>query len=120
MTAVKDHNHNQSTFTFSLTFTCNLRFSRLHHRKSHLEKAGHSAGPVLKPDDHVDCRSMRMVDRGKGDKRDEVIMRMGGSRKQEDEVALEEPTQEEISQAIGVNCAQIIQNITLGEEEMDF
>ena len=74
---------------------------------------------MLKPDDHVDCRSMRMVDRGKVDKRDEV-MRVGGRSKQEDEVALEEPTQEEISQAIGVNCAQIIQNITLGEEEMDF
>ena len=74
---------------------------------------------MLKPDDHVDCRSTRMVDRGKVDKRDEV-MRVGGRSEQEDEVALEEPTQEEISQAIGVNCAQIIQNITLGEEEMDF
>ena len=32
----------------------------------------------------------------------------------------EEPSQEEISRAIGVNCAQIIQNITLGSSGLEF
>ena len=96
------HHNVHTGFKPYTCLNCDARFSRLHHRKSHLEKLGHTAGPVLKPDDHVDCRSLRVASRG-----DEVVLG-------------EPPTQEEISQAIGVNCAQIIHDITLGEEELDF
>ena len=100
------HHNVHTGFKPYTCLNCDARFSRLHHRKSHLEKLGHTAGPVLKPDDHVDCRSLRVASReGKGG--DEVVLG-------------EPPTQEEISQAIGVNCAQIIHDITLGEEELDF
>ena len=100
------HHNVHTGFKPYTCLNCDARFSRLHHRKSHLEKVGHTAGPVLKPDDHVDCRSLRVASRdGKGG--DEVVLG-------------EPPTQEEISQAIGVNCAQIIHDITLGEEELDF
>ena len=99
------HHNVHTGFKPYTCLNCDSRFSRLHHRKSHLEKVGHTAGPVLKPDDHVDCRSVR-------------VARVEG--KEEEEEVLGEPTQEEISQAIGVNCAQIIQNITLGEEELNF
>ena len=99
------HHNVHTGFKPYTCLNCDSRFSRLHHRKSHLEKLGHTAGPVLKPDDHVDCRSVR-------------VARVEG--KEEEEEVLGEPTQEEISQAIGVNCAQIIQNITLGEEELNF
>ena len=99
------HHNVHTGFKPYTCLNCDARFSRLHHRKTHLEKLGHTAGPVLKPDDHVDCRSVR-------------VARVEG--KEEEVVVLGEPTQEEISQAIGVNCAQIIQNITLGEEELNF
>ena len=100
------HHNVHTGFKPYTCLNCDARFSRLHHRKSHLEKVGHTAGPVLKPDDHADCRSLRAASRdGKGG--DEVVLG-------------EPPTQEEISQAIGVNCAQIIHDITLGEEELDF
>ena len=99
------HHNVHTGFKPYTCLNCDARFSRLHHRKTHLEKLGHTAGPVLKPDDHVDCRSVR-------------VARVEG--KEEEEVVLGEPTQEEISQAIGVNCAQIIQNITLGEEKLNF
>ena len=100
------HHNVHTGFKPYTCLNCDARFSRLHHRKSHLEKLGHTAGPVLKPDDHVDCRSLRVASQeGKGG--DEVVLG-------------EPPTQEEISQAIGVNCAQIIHDITLGEEELDF
>ena len=100
------HHNVHTGFKPYTCLNCDSRFSRLHHRKTHLEKLGHTAGPVLKPDDHVDCRSVR-------------VARVEG-KEEEEEVVLGEPTQEEISQAIGVNCAQIIQNITLGEEELNF
>ena len=101
------HNNVHTGFRPYTCLNCDARFSRLHHRKTHLEKHGHTAGPVLKPDDHVDARSLRGA------------ARRAGAVVEEAEV-LEEPSHEEISQAITVNCAEIIQNITIGAEELEF
>lgn len=71
----------------------------------HLEKLGHTAGPVLRPPDHVDKRSERGMADGTGgqEKRSQVsVIQEGGT------------------QEIGVNCAEIIHNITLGGEELEF
>ena len=100
--------------------SCDQRFSRLHHRKTHLEKFGHIAGPVLKPEDHVDNRSVKS-------NKEATIEDMITFENQEyidkalfisDDMG--QINSEQINKAIGVNCAEIIQNITLGNGDLDF
>eukprot|EP00092_Neocalanus_flemingeri_P014012 GFUD01015115.1.p1 GENE.GFUD01015115.1~~GFUD01015115.1.p1 ORF type:complete len:447 (-),score=74.64 GFUD01015115.1:166-1506(-) len=97
--------------------SCDQRFSRLHHRKTHLEKLGHIAGPVLKSEDHVDNRSVKTANV------DEII-----TFENQDYIDkslfinddLDKINSDQINKAIGVNCAEIIQNITLGNEDLHF
>ena len=81
--------------------TCDARFSRLHHRKVHLDKLGHIAGPVLKPPDHVDQRTVanRNVDTG-GEASEQTYCSQLSS--------------DELKNEIGIDCGEIIENITIG------
>jgi len=99
--------------------SCDQKFSRLHHRKTHLEKLGHIAGPVLKPENHVDNRSVK----SKIQTNNDVIMfdnqdYIDKSLLINDE--MEKIDSDQISKAIGVNCAEIIHNITLGNDDLGF
>jgi len=91
---------------------CHLSFSRLHHRKTHLERTGHTAGPVLRPPDHQDLRCGPR----QAQERTEV-QQQDGFFAADVEAAI---NTEALTKAIGVNCAEIIQNITLTTEELDF
>ena len=93
--------------------SCSLSFARLHHRKIHLEKFGHTAGPVLKPDDHVDYRSVKKQfvaesnDANEDDKEKLLVI----VDNLDDDVR--NINSEQLKQEIGVSCAEIIENITL-------
>ena len=94
--------------------SCSLTFSRLHHRKIHLEKFGHTPGPVLKPDDHVDFRSLKKlaVKDNIADEHDkERLLDIVDNLDDDDDVR--NINSEQLKQEIGVSCAEIIENITL-------
>ena len=114
------HNNVHTGFKPYTCKSCDQRFSRLHHRKTHLEKFGHIAGPVLKPEDHVDKRSRRttnphlsgvMMTYENQDYIDKTLYI-------NDE--MEQINSDQINKAIGVDCAEIIKNITLGSGDLDF
>ena len=84
------------------TCSCGARFSRLHHRKVHLDKLGHTPGPVLKPPDHVDQRT--------------VANRNANPTPQPQEQTsyYSQLSSEELKNEIGIDCGEIIENITIG------
>ena len=92
--------------------TCDLTFARLHHRKIHLEKSGHTAGPVLKPDDHVDYRTKREQTETTVISQD-LLSFVDSSQEILD-------ASEQLRKEFGVNCAEIIQNITFSDDVLDF
>ena len=104
-------------------YTCksgDQRFSRLYHSKTHLEKFGHIAGPVLKPEDHVDNRSIKSTTQATiGD-----VITLGNQEYIDKALFInddmEQINSEQNNKAIGVNCAEIIQNITLGNGDLNF
>ena len=111
--------------------TCDQTFSRLHHRKVHLEKYSHCPGPVLKPPDHVDHRSVKnkplisdlhtkevVTEDDDGNGEDVIEFVHETAEDYLDQVG--NMTSEQLKQEIGVNCAEIIQNITLSNEDLGF
>ena len=90
--------------------SCDKSFARLHHRKIHLERTGHTPGPVLKPDDHVDYRSAKPTQQSV-DAQD-----LFGFVDQNQEILVDS---ERLKNDF-VNCAEIIENITFSNEVLDF
>ena len=101
--------------------TCDQRFARLHHRKIHLEKLNHSPGPVLKPPDYVDQRSVKRIPmESQAEQEEQIIIELTQEQGQdylEQELTFDP---EQLKHEIGVNCADIIKNITLSSEHMEF
>lgn len=102
--------------------TCDQRFARLHHRKIHLEKYNHSAGPVLKPPDYVDQRSVKRnpAESQDAEEEEQIIIELTQEQGQdylEQELAFDP---DQLKHEIGVNCADIIKNITLSSEQIEF
>ena len=102
--------------------TCDKRFARLHHRKIHLEKYNHSAGPVLKPPDYVDQRSVRRNPAEPQDAEEEEQIIIELTQEQGQDYLEQELTfdPDQLKHEIGVNCADIIKNITLSSEQIEF
>ena len=102
--------------------TCDQRFARLHHRKIHLEKYNHSPGPVLKPPDYVDQRSVKRnpAESQAAEEEEQIIIEL--TQEQDQDYLEQELTfdPEQLKHEIGVNCADIIKNITLSSVQMEF
>jgi len=123
------HNNVHTGFRPYTCATCDQRFARLHHRKVHLTKYGHAPGPVLKPPDHVDQRSVNNKtsvlisnDENKIDIETETVVislpDQGSS--PSNFLGVDNISHEQLKQEIGVNCAEIIKNITLSAEDLEF
>lgn len=106
--------------------TCNQTFARLHHRKIHLEKSGHTAGPVLKPDDHVDYRKTRDPHRETETELEMEIVTETETVISQDLLSFVDSSQEileaseQLKREFGVNCAEIIENINFSSGVLDF
>ena len=101
--------------------TCDQRFARLHHRKIHLEKHNHSPGPVLKPPDYVDQRSVKRIPgESQAEQEEQIIIELTQDQGQDylEQDLTFDP--EQLKHEIGVNCADIIKNITLSSEHIEF
>ena len=101
--------------------TCDQRFARLHHRKVHLIKYNHSPGPVLKPPDYIDQRSVKTRrDKSEAEEEPNIIIEFTQEQGQEyldHELKFDS---EQLKHEIGVNCADIIKNIALSTEDIEF
>jgi len=100
--------------------SCDQRFSRLHHRKTHLEKFGHIAGPVLKPEDHVDKRSRKSSNPTLPGVMMAYENQNGLDKTLYIDDDMEQINSDHLNKAIGVDCAEIIKNMTMGSTELDF
>ena len=100
--------------------SCDQRFSRLHHRKTHLEKFGHIAGPVLKPEDHVDKRSRKSSNPTLPGVMMAYENQNGLDKTLYIDDDMEQINSDHLNKAIGVDCAEIIKNMTMGSSELDF
>ena len=98
---LRQHRNTHTGFKPYTCNTCDARFSRLHHRKVHLDKLGHSPGPVLKPPDHVDQRTVA--------NRTQVT-----DQPQQEQTFYTQLSSEVLKNEMGIDCGEIIENITIG------
>ena len=110
---LRQHRNTHTGFRPYTCASCDLSFSRLHHRKVHLDKLGHVVGPVLKPPDHVDQRKVPRRNNN-NTKDDDILIAENHSYLT---VVDAEYSSDVLKNEMGINCGEIIQNITIGSVE---
>ena len=113
---LRQHRNTHTGFRPYTCASCDLSFSRLHHRKVHLDKLGHVAGPVLKPPDHVDQRKVPRRNNN-NTKDDEILIAETDTDHSYLTVVDAEYSSDVLKNEMGINCGEIIQNITIGSVE---